>query len=157
MVIIPFTNPCPVENMKQELFRDFIAEASYIIGQAICAFQALMHRNFQVTHAQVPKEYLPQIGNDKMQLLGEFVDHCCELQSEYETETGDLFRAFSQFIVSEGCTPMSEIDFSRQFNDWIHRERLSVRPVKRVNGYGSRGYQGIRVLPEYQASPQQVC
>lgn len=157
MVIIPFTNPCPVEKMKQELFRDFFAEAPYIIGQAICAFQALMGRNFQVTCVQVPEEYAPQIGSDKILLLGEFVDHCCELQSECETETGDLFCAFCHFLFLKGRPPMSEIDFSRQLNDWIRREHLSVRPVKRVNGCGSRGYQGIRVLPEYQARPHQVC
>ncbi|MBM6926890.1 DNA primase family protein [Pseudoflavonifractor phocaeensis] len=157
MVIIPFTNPCPVEKMKQELFQDFFAEAPYIIEQAICAFQALMDRNFQVTCVQVPEEYSPQIGSDKILLLGEFVDHCCELQSECETETGDLFCAFCHFLFLKGHPPMSEIDFSRQFNDWIRREHLSVRPVKRVNGCGSRGYQGIRVLPEYQASPYQVC
>ena len=65
--------------------------------------------------------------------------------------------AFCHFLFLKGRPPMSEIDFSRQLNDWIRREHLSVRPVKRVNGCGSRGYQGIRVLPEYQARPHQVC
>ena len=49
----------------QELFRDFLEEAPYIINQAISAFQALMGRNFQATRAQVPEEYMPQTAADK--------------------------------------------------------------------------------------------
>lgn len=150
MVIIPFANPCPVEDMKQELFRDFLEEAPYIINQAISAFQALMGRNFQATRAQVPEEYMPQTAADKTLFLKDFVRQCCEFEMETETTTSDLYHAFVDFSSSSGFSPISEIDFARQFNELIRIEKLPIKSVKRVNGCGSRGYQGITLLPEPQ-------
>lgn len=51
---------------------------------------------------------------------------------------------------SSGSSPISEIDFARQFNELIRIEKLPIKSVKRVNGCGSRGYQGIALVPELQ-------
>ena len=150
MVIIPFINPCPAEKMRQQLYQDFLEEAPYIIQQAICAFQDLMDRDFQVTRVQIPEEYMPQTAADKTLFLKDFVRQCCEFEMETETTTSDLYHAFVDFSSSSGFSPISEIDFARQFNELIRIEKLPIKSVKRVNGCGSRGYQGITLLPEPQ-------
>ena len=152
MVIIPFSNPCPVEEMKQGLHWDFLEESPYIIAQAIDAFQALMQRNFQVTRARVPEAYLPQIGDDKTRTIKEFVNRCCELQEKSETATRDLWGAFCHFCETKGSPAMTDIDFPRQFKELIRMDNLPIVSVKRVNGSGPRGYQGIRILPEFQST-----
>lgn len=150
MVIIPFINPCPAEKMRQQLYQDFLEEASYIIQQAIYAFHDLMDQDFQVTSVQIPEEYMPQTAADKTLFLKDFVRRCCEFKMESETTTSDLYHAFVDFSSSSGFSPISEIDFARQFNELIRIEKLPIKSVKRVNGCGSRGYQGIALLPEPQ-------
>lgn len=47
---------------------------------------------------------------------------------------------------------MTDIDFPRQFKELIRMDNLPIVSVKRVNGSGPRGYQGIRILPEFQST-----
>jgi len=143
MVIIPFQNPVAGCDMKQELYKDLLDEAPYIIIQALNAYRALEDRNFQVTRAAIPEELAPQDSRASYHSVSQFLAHFCVAQPGAEVATSDLYNAYKSY--NDSCfDELSYTDFARQLGEQLSRWP-GVKPVKRVSGQERRGYQGIQL------------
>ena len=144
MVTICFQNPVLERDMRQELYRDLLEEAPYIVGEAIQAYYRLEQNNFEVMQVPVPKEYAPQDGRSGYRSIANFLEEQCEFTPDAEITTQALFDAYCE---SEGSNSpqTNKTDFSRNIRELLAK-CSGVEALKRVEGREQRGYRGIRLL-----------
>lgn len=131
--------------MRQELYRDLLDEAPYIVGEAIEAYYRLERNGFELTRVPIPEKYAPQDARSGYRSVGRFLEECCEFVPEAESTTQALFEAYCAYNDS---APVSLIDFSRTIKE--HLEQIpQVSVQKRIGDTGQRGYRGIRLLPQF--------
>lgn len=143
MIVIPFRNPVQEADMKQELYKDLLEEAPYIVREALAEYRELERNNFQLARSELPPELMPYDSRAGHRSVGRFLDQECELDKDAETPTSDLYRAYCAFALDDGIE-LSSINFSRQLSDHLKRHS-KVTSVKRASGTDSRGYRGIRL------------
>ena len=148
MVVIPFLNPVPPENMQPKLYTRLLDEAPYIVARAIEAYKELLERNFTVTRVDLPEAYVPQDSRNGYRAVERFISECCMLQPEYETETRLLYFAYQRFANERSLARLSEIEFSRRLSEYL-KTCTNVTRCKRVKDKNLRGYQGIGLLDEW--------
>lgn len=143
MIVIPFRNPVQEADMKQELYKDLLKEAPYIVREAFAEYRELEWNNFQLARSELPPELMPYNSRAGYRSVGRFLEQECELCEKAETRTQALYDAYRISLESSEYQ-LSLTEFSRQLSENL--ERCSeVSPVKRVSGTGSRGYRGIRL------------
>lgn len=142
MVAIPFLNPVPEQEMRQQFFQNLLDEAPYIVREALVAFRALVERNFQVTRTELPPQYAPQDSRAGYQAVKEFIHTHCIPQPGACVATHTLFEGFSQW----GDVPLTEIDFSRCLSEVLANAE-GITAEKRVGPSQRRGYRGLALLP----------
>lgn len=143
MVTVCFQNPVKEGKMRQELYKDLLDEAPYIIGEAIESYYRLEQNNFELTRVPPPKEYAPQDARDDYRSIERFLEECCEFVPEAKTTSQALFDAYCDY---NNSNPTSLINFSRKLREQLtQRPQVSAQP--RTGGKDLRGYQGIRLLP----------
>lgn len=144
MVVIPFKNPVPARHQKQQLYKQLLDEAPYIVGQAIEAYGDLLRRNFNVTHTEVPAEYKLQDARPSFEAVERFISECCVIGEGEGISTNDLYQAYIPYAADMDFPPISRPEFSRLFSRAIAAcSDKEVKYVKRINGTEQRGYQGI--------------
>lgn len=144
MVTIYFQNPVQEWEMRQELYRDLLDEAPYIIGEAIQAYHRLEQNRFELVRVPVPEEYAPRDARNSYRSISRFLDECCELAEGTEVTTGELFSAYCAF--NDAQTPqIGLVDFARNLRELLSKYP-EVSALKRVGGQEQRGYRGIRLL-----------
>lgn len=144
MVTIPFTNPVAPHKMHQQLYQDLLAEAPYILREALTAFYVLKQRNFQITRSKIPEEYCPQDSRQDYQSVQYFIEECCELTPDGSASTQDLYKAFCAWSGRQ----LSAIEFSRYLREAL-KQFPEASPVKRTAQQGTRGYIGICLKPDF--------
>ena len=141
MIVIPFRNPVPESSMRQELYKDLLEEAPYIVKEALIEYYELEQNNFQLARSELPPESMPCDSRAGYRSVGQFLIQDCEFQEDVETSTQALYDAYT--FENQGYQ-LSFTDFSR-----LLRENLSKYPnvkfIKRVGGKDTRGYLGIRL------------
>lgn len=145
MVTIYFQNPVGEREMRQELYKDLLDEAPYIVGEAIEAYYRLEQNGFELTRVPIPAEYAPQDARSGYRSVGRFLEECCEFAPGSETTTQALFEAYCTYNES---APISQIDFSRKLKEQM-KQRPQVSWQPRIGGKDQRGYRGIRLLPQF--------
>ncbi len=145
LVIIPFQNPVPQEEAECELYEKLLAEAPYIVGQALDVWQDLKNRNFVPTHSEVPPEYRVVEGNDRLKAVQAFIRENLTAETDAEIATSTLF---ATFCASPMATGMTHTDFARLFAQAV-QNMGSIVPIKRVAGTDQRGYRGVRLADSF--------
>jgi len=144
LVIIPFADPGISNTEKIEnLYQRFLLEAPYIVHEAAIAFQDLADRNWVPTRVPVPAEYAFQEGDSGLLGIQDFIKNCVLSKSGAEISTADLFQAYCDFALEEGCHQMNATSFSRSFSSVIKQLIPDASPIKRVQGKDTRGYVNI--------------
>ena len=144
MVIIPFAAAVPKEQRTENLYKALLAEAPYIVSQAIKAYRNLVLNHFSVTRTQVPPEYQPEDSRKSATFVTDFIQGYCILDEAAEISTNQFFQAYQARCHTEGEDPLSKIEFSRLCSEILQRYP-SVVPLKRLHGQDLRGYRGIRL------------
>ena len=74
-----------------------------------------------------------------LDLVGRFIDECCNLSVEFETHVQDLYQCFRTFMIKSGEHPWTR----NAFNEEIMRRGYKKRKI------GSRGtiWFGIEIKP----------
>lgn len=144
LVIIPFYNPMPEADMQQEFYKALLAEAPYIVGQALEAWRDLASRNFVLTRTEVPTQYRTTEGNDRLKAVQAFVEECLTHEVDAEVTTSSLFAAFRTSPMS---IEMTNTDFARLFAQAAQGLSADIVAIKRVAGTDQRGYRGVRLCP----------
>ena len=147
MVVIPFQNPVPPEDMESKLYNCLLEEAPYIVARAIEVYRELLERNFAVTRVPLPDEYAPQDGREGYQAVTQFVSDCCLFQADREIATKSLYLAYQNYADKNSLATISQIEFARKLSDYL-QTRPGVTSCKRVRN-GVRGYQGIGLRDEW--------
>lgn len=147
MVVIPFQNPVPPEDMESKLYNCLLEEAPYIVARAIEVYRELLERNFAVTRVPLPDEYAPQDGREGYQAVTQFVSDCCLFQADREIATKSLYLAYQNYADKNSLATISQIEFARKLSDYL-QTRPGVTSCKRVRN-GARGYQGIGLRDEW--------
>ena len=147
MVVIPFSNPVPVQEQTPKLYELLLKDAPYIVAQAIQAYRQLYQRNFAVTRVPLPDEYAPQDGREGYQAVTQFVSDCCLFQADREIATKSLYLAYQNYADKNSLATISQIEFARKLSDYL-QTRPGVTSCKRVRN-GARGYQGIGLRDEW--------
>lgn len=127
--------------MRQELYRDMLAEAPYIVREAIQAYYRLEENNFELAQVPVPEEYAPQDSRHSNQSITRFLEERCKLTPDAEITTQALFEAYCEFDPSQ----TSKIVFSRDIKGLLDTYP-GIKVLKRVEGWEQRGYRGIQLL-----------
>lgn len=144
MVVIPFKNPVPSRHQKQQLYKQLMDEAPYIVGQAIEAYSDLLRRNFNVTHTEIPAEYKLQDARPSFEAVERFIAERGVIGEDEGISTNDLYQAYIPYAADMDFPPISRPEFSRLFSRAIAAcSDKEVKRVKRINGTEQRGYQGI--------------
>ncbi len=147
MVVIPFSNPVPVQEQTPKLYELLLKDAPYIVAQAIQAYRQLYQRNFAVTRVPLPDEYAPQDGREGYQAVTQFVSDCCLFQADREIATKSLYLAYQNYADKNSLATISQIEFARKLSDYL-QTRPGVTSCKRVRN-GARGYQGMGLRDEW--------
>lgn len=142
LVIIPFHNPVLEEEMEDSLYKRLLAEAPYIVSQALETWQELAARNFVLTRTEVPAEYRTAEGNDRLKAVQAFAEKCLTHEPDAEVTTAALLAAFR---ASPVAVEMSSVDFARLFAQAAQGLSADIVPIKRVAGLEQRGYRGLRL------------
>lgn len=143
MIVIPFQNPVSESDMRQELYRELMKEAPYIVREALAAYCDLEQNAFQLTQASLPPELLPQDSRQGFRTVGLFLEHGCTLDANAQTTTKALYDAYCAYVGPD-VNQLSRIEFSRQLSEHL-TSYPDVESLKRVNGTDERGYRGIRL------------
>lgn len=134
-----------IPNMAQEqaLYKQLLAEAPYIVGQALKAYEDLVQNNFQVMRAEIPPEYAPQEGRREAQRAIDCLErHCCR-EVGAEMATADIYDRYCEAV--DGGSRLNAIAFSRVLSKYVQGWEM-VSQLKRVNGEERRGYRAIRLI-----------
>ena len=147
LVIIPFADSGidDAERIK-DLYQYFLQEAPYIVHEAAIAFQNLVARNWVPTRVPVPAEYAFQEGDSTLLGIQDFIEECISSTPGAEVSTADLFQAYCDFTLEDGCHQMNATTFSRSFSAVIKQLIPEATPTKRVHGTDSRGYVNIALI-----------
>lgn len=147
LVIIPFADS-GVEDAERikDLYLYFLQEAPYIVHEAAIAFQDLVARNWMPTRVPVPAEYAFQEGDSTLLGIQDFIENCVSSTPGAEVSTADLFQAYCDFTLEDGCYQMNATTFSRSFSAVIKQLIPEATPTKRVHGTDSRGYVNIALI-----------
>lgn len=147
LVIIPFADSGidDAERIK-DLYQYFLKEAPYIVHEAAIAFQDLVARNWMPTRVPVPAEYAFQEGDFTLLGIQDFIEECISSTPGAEVSTADLFQAYCDFTLEDGCHQMNATTFSRSFSAVIKQLIPVATPTKRVHGTDSRGYVNIALI-----------
>lgn len=150
MVIIPFRNPVPDSGMHQEIYREFLDEAPYILKEALAAYHRLEQNSLQVTRSSLPPELLPRDSRAGFRSVEQFVAKCCTFGAGMQITTRALYDAYCDW---QGDTSMNFIEFSRRLSEHL-ASYPDIEALKRVEGTNDRGYRGIRLNSEPPGNPQ---
>ena len=150
MITIPFSNPCPEDEMIPQLYKELLCESPYIIGQAICAYKNLAGRNFAATQSEVSSGFQPEEGNQAIRDIAYFIQNTCIANPSYESTTENLYLSYQQYAEKCGLKQVNLTIFSRSFLKAAALAEVSVEKVKRTNGSDSRGYAGIKVIDNWE-------
>ena len=82
-------------------------------------------------------------------IVGSFIDECCVLDKNAETDTGTLYQAFMNYCLGEG-TPQDSIMHRKRFTESVASYSGLLR-TRRGTG-GARQMVGLRLLPEWGAA-----
>ncbi len=147
LVIIPFADSGidDAERIKN-LYLYFLKEAPYIVHEAAIAFQDLVARNWVPTRVPVPAEYAFQEGDSNLLGIQDFIENCILPTPGAEVSTADLFQAYCDFTLENGCNQMNAVSFGRSFSSVIKQLMPEATPAKRVHGKDSRGYVNIALI-----------
>lgn len=125
------------------MYKNLLAEAPYIVLQAINTFRELIANNFVLTRSEIPDQYCPQDSRQDYNDVKNFVENCCKFDSSTQVTTDQLYQAYRQFSEEQCMGALSSIAFSRLLSDVIQTLNLPVKSVKRVGPEDRRGYVGI--------------
>lgn len=146
MVCILFKNPVLLTEQHQQLYKELLAEAPYIIREAIGVFQKLAQRNFNVTRSVLPDEFQPEEGCQILRGVQQYVQEFLAFDPNSECTTEDLWNDYSDICMVYHVPQPSKIVFSRALTQVLSSMNALVEPVKRACGTESRGYKGITIL-----------
>lgn len=71
-------------------------------------------------------------------IVGMWIDECCELHSECFTSNPDIYESYDKWAKSFGFRPLSQKSLAEKFKE---------RGLVKGKGSGERGWNGIRLLP----------
>jgi P4 family phage/plasmid primase-like protien len=135
--LIPFTETIPPDEQDKRLPEKLRGELSGILAWAVegCL-------EWQLDGLQPPEEVRQATGEyrSEMDVLGAFLDECCELAPEKNIAAADLYRAYMQWCEDTGETQETRRKFGR---------RLTERGVfTRYKGGASGGHRwrGLALL-----------
>jgi len=141
MIIIPFRNPVPESDMKQELYKQLLEESPYIVREAICAYQRLEQNNFQFSPTELPPDLMPRDSRAGYRSIKEFLQQRCIFDTKAEICTSDLYRAYCTYAEARELH-LTLPDFSRCLSQQLS-DHPDVESVKRAAGTDSRGIAGF--------------
>ncbi len=143
MVVIPFRNPIAEADMQQDLYKDLLNEAPYIVRKALDAYRELERNNFQLTQAKLPLELMSRDPRPAYRSIKQFLGQCCDFNAEAEVQTGELYAVYCDYIEDSGFQ-LSLPEFSRCLKRQLS-EYSGVIALKRVANTDKRGYRGIQL------------
>ncbi|MDR0905412.1 MAG: DUF5906 domain-containing protein, partial [Oscillospiraceae bacterium] len=136
MITVPFLRSVPQSEQIPNISARLIEEAGYIIFHACEALRELVGRNFEFT--VVDADYWTNdtiIGGD---LIADFIEAECVLDTEANTSTRELFERFGEFC--GGTSSMPVTIFARKlsqvygFETWRTNEKRGFRGIRLVTG-----------------------
>ena len=145
MVAIPFANPVREEDKEVSLYKELLAEAPYIIHEAIIAYQELVARNYSLTRTEIPMEY-QQSGVYGYNSVRDFIRYNLEERDGAGVSTKELYEKFC----TQTDQDMSLTVFSRALAAAVQDLFPQARKEKRVNKAGDRGYTNLRFISNAQ-------
>jgi len=117
MIAIPFANPVQPEHQRQQLYKNLLNEAPYIVSQAILAYRNLLSHNFNLTKVNLPPEFDSQDSRQSYRDVKSFLESFCIPRHDESCTTEELFQTFWNAAETEGYTQLSEIAFGRMLGD----------------------------------------
>ncbi len=144
LITIPFYNAVSLENQTQQFFKVLLSESAYIVREAIYAYRELLDRNFVLTQAELPEEYLPTDPRRDFRAVKQFIDENAEQCENHEMATDEIYVCYCEYAKAESLPHIEKLAFSK-----LLKEVLSfvegIVPIKRTNGTDMRGYRGILI------------
>ena len=139
LIIIRFTQPVPEEKRDAELLDKFTAEADGIFLFAVEGLRRLIGNKYKFSETEATRAEVQRYRVDSNSVLS-FVEDCCAIESEAETERGELFNHYREYCRNAGLSPVSQKTFNKDFE-------LAHPGVKRgVDRLGKRRvWKGIRL------------
>jgi putative DNA primase/helicase len=135
LCLIPFENQVPPEKTDYRLEEKLLAEKEGILAWMIDG----CHK-WQKFGLKKPKRILEasDVYRNESDLLGEFLDDCCEKGAELEAPQKIVFSAYRHWCTQNGTKSPSQRSFTRQLGS---RGIETVR--RKINGEISRIYSGL--------------
>jgi len=139
LIIIRFAQPVPEEKKDAELMDKFAAEADGIFLFAVEGLRRLIANKYRFSETEATRAEVQRYRIDSNSVLS-FVEDCCAVTPDAETERGELFNHYREYCRNAGLSPVSQKTFNKDFE-------LAHPSIKRgVDRLGKRRvWKGIRL------------
>jgi putative DNA primase/helicase len=139
LIIIRFTQPVPEGKRDAELMDKFAAEADGIFLFAVDGLRRLIINKYRFSETEATRSEVQRYRIDSNSVLS-FVEDCCAITPDAETERGELFNHYREYCRNAGLSPVSQKTFNKDFE-------LAHPGVKRgIDRLGKRRvWKGIRL------------
>lgn len=139
--LIPWTVVLPKEDQRpqEEVVNELLAEAP-----AVLAWMVEGLRDWQREHHWIADavRVATEGYRAEQDVLGAFLDDCCELGPRYAVPVGELFEAYTRWCDQSGEEPLGKNAFSKLLG------ARGLQKGRRSDGQGTRIWRGIRLLPK---------
>jgi len=114
LIIIRFSQPVPEEQRDAELLDKFAAEADGIFLFAVEGLRRLIGNKYRFSETEATRAEVQRYRVDSNSVLS-FVEDCCKLAPDAETERGELFNHYREYCRNAGLSPVSQKTFNKDF------------------------------------------
>lgn len=136
--VLLFNKSIPKAEQDKGLLDKLWEERDTIVTLALRAAEKLLERSFEFTFPQDSKEFLASFKH-RGNVLGLFLEECCELSPEGKVFNTALYAAFTSFCEVNGLECMSRARFYEMLSGIPH---VSARRL-RIGNENRQGHQGI--------------
>ncbi|MCH7526525.1 MAG: hypothetical protein IID39_03725 [Planctomycetes bacterium] len=138
--LVPFTVTIPEQDRDPQLRDKLIAESAGILAWAVRGCL-----EWQRSGLGSPDEVTAatEVYRSDMDVLGVFIDDCCELQSEAVTPASDLYQAYKQWADRAGERPLTQRAFG------LRLKERGLDNSERMPGTRRKAWSGISLTNEF--------
>lgn len=110
---IPFMNSVERQDQDKDLLDKLLLERDGIATKAAKAAKKLIKNNFKFSESKMAKQVIARWKKQTGNLVEEFVKEKCDLNSDYEEFSSDIYECYKKYCGHFGVTPIGQPGLSR--------------------------------------------